>query len=487
MTAPQLDFYAPLPDHVKMHKEKLSRQREPMFSWRSNHNRTAFDPKTGARKPIVNRYELAPKQVLLPGSRREAEALKRQKQQNETIWDSTASSAPMGDRRREWKASGFAFEQEHFRTSSDPRSPYHPHNRPPVTAALLRERQRAISENPYRPYYHERILFSSPRVPAGTPEVTSLAVTCNTAEAVQRELHASRALRQAQMMGRGRGVGGVATGYSMAAPQRRSTLHKEDPVGLPTSMCEALGPTMASQQRQMDLIEAMYKDLIRRQGLLQGEEEMGAPASLKLDIPTSEIAYSLRPEYLEKHQLFTRTPGEGISRKSFVHTKRGEVARARQGGLAGSDTMVMVSDDGTVGPNADTQHPKKKTKRKNSQKHASVNRQHRGTSSARSQKKEGSTASISSSSSSRYGDTETQKSSTYGKTTRASGEDTMTPSHLLPTEAKGTRLYAIHLRRNFTREELNMVGRQDPIRHGVEVALPESWQTSSLTAWTLRA
>lgn len=557
MTSPQLDFYAPLPDHVKMHKEKLSRQREGMFSWRSNHHKTAFDPKTGARKLIIHRYELEPMEVLIAGSQREADAFKKQRQQTEQIWDSTAASIPMGDRRREWKASGFAFDQEHFRTSSNPRSPYHPHNRPRITAALLRDRQKAIFEHPYHPYYHDRILFSYPRDQRGDPEVTTLALTCNTAEVVQRELRASRALRHSRMMrmgGRGEGGAGFrypglsssAASFSAAGGGRGGAMYAADSnsaAASPTSMCEALGPTLASQQRQMALIEAMYVDLMKRRGALSerrggesGEDDelhIRGRASGKLEIPTSEIAYSLRPEYLEKHHLLTHPSARGggavgraekqrAKRSSFVGGKREEVHRAREanndanpttgGGILlppvsstqsypsgggwsqtgenAPDAMVMVGSDGkeedSVVPLSETSMKSNgvdKSKRKIRKKRSTT---------ARSQKKkeEGSvsSASICSSSSRHSEDSRETSTRTAAGGRKGNGDVNEGPiSRLLPTEAKATRLYAIHLRRTFTREELNMVGRQDPLRHGVDVTLPESWQVSSFTNETLRA
>lgn len=470
MIAPELDFYAPLLDHKKMHKEKLSRQRDDIFSWRANHKKTTFDDKTGARVPIVHRYELDAKQVLIPGSRREADALKLQKQQNESIWDSVAPNVPRVDRRREWKASGFAFPSDHFRVSSDPRSPYHPDNRPCITAAVLRERQNAIARHPYRPYYHDRVFFSVPHAEAMAKEVTALTVTCNTAEAVQRELHASRVLRQARMMER----------MSRRNPPLHPAEHDDLAAG-PTSLCEALGPTMASQQRQMELVEAMYWDLMQRQGAMKEMAASDPKASKdyassptpegkvwRLDIPTGEIAYSLRPEYLQKHRLMapsTFVGGEGAAatrKRSFVHTKREEVRRARGGPLAATTTM------------AEETSPEQQTEPMVIVGTESGVEQTTG-------RKRSSTKGVAGASST------SSSSSSHSSSNAAGTVHTHPNSHLLPAEAKGTRVYAIHLRKHFTNEEMKMEGPRNVLRHGVEVPLPDSWQSMPFSAESLRA
>eukprot|EP00796_Vickermania_ingenoplastis_P010713 gene10713-7444_t len=366
MAAPVLDFYAPAPDHRRTNKEKLSRQRDALYSWRADHQKTTFDPKTGARKPILNSYEMAPKQVIMPGSQREAALLHKKRQQEETIWD-FASGTPC-DRRREWRATGFTFDAEHFRTSDDPRSKYYPKNKPPITASSLRAKQRAIQTNPYKPYYHDAILLSCP--PAGS-EVTCLAVTYNKAEAVQRELHAAKASRQARLM--------------------RKEPGEEDPA--PASWCEALGPAISAKQRNMELAEHMYQDLVCRQAALT-DTEVGSPESLDIQIPTSEIAYSLRAEYLKKHS--TNHPGATQGERS-----------AGQGTSASPESGS--GEPVTMG---------------NGSRRAPGMRQ-----------------------------------------------------HFLPAEAKSTRLYAIALRRYFCNEESSMTQRQEPVRQGVAVDLPASWQS----------
>lgn len=386
MTAPVLDFYAPAPDHRKMNKEKLGRQREEMFSWRKDHSQTFFDPKTGARRPVLNSYEMAPQQVILPGSQREAEMLKKKKQQEGTVWD-CASGTPI-DRRREWRSTGFTFDAHHFRTSDDPRSPYYIKNKPPMTAASLRAKQKAIQQDPYKPYYHDTILLSCP--PAGS-EVTSLAVTCNKDEAIQRELHASKAARQARLMG-----------VSNAAP---------------ATWCDALGPAISSKQRNMELAHNMYTDLVARQAALT-DTAVGSKESLDIHIPTSEIAYTLRPEYLRTHQTFNHSPASA----SAGGEQRGE-------GIEGEEDTQQQQQGAQEGSYHDSS-------------------------------------------------AEARTSGVVPSTRRTTQGGTR--QHLLPTEAKGTRLYAIQLRRYFSNEESSMTQRQEPVRQGVAVDLPPSWQSPLL-------
>lgn len=377
-SGPVLDFYAPASDHRVMNKEKLMRQREVMFSWRKDCHLTTFNPKTGARQRIPNRYEMQAKQVVLPGTQREAEQLKKQRQAETVIWDGAAGLTT--DKCREWKATGFTFDEEHFRTSSNPRNRYHPRNKPRVTAQALREKQKAIQMHPYKPYYHNSALISCP---ADGDEVFSLAVTCNKEEAIQRELHASKDAYQRRMM-----------------QKNTKESASQEP---PPSWCEALGPVISSKQRNVELASAMYEDLVARQAAITGTE-IGSPESLDIQIPTSEVAYSLRPEYLKTHQPTNK-------RVAFASTRReeegeeeegGEQQRAAPGASVHSDAHASLLDPSGVTSSSQT---------------------------------------------------------------------------LLPTEAKGTRLYAISLKRTFNNEDSSMTRRQEPMRYGVAVDLPPSWQS----------
>lgn len=459
MSSPQLDFYAPAPDHRKMNKEKLGRQREEMFSWRRDHKKTEFDAKTGARKPILNRYEMAHKQIVLPGSQREAEMWRKKKQQEETIWD-YASGTP-SDRRREWRATGFTFDDEHFRTSDDPRSKYYVKNKPRMTAASLRAKQKAIQQHPYVPYYHDAILLSCP---ASGEEVTCLAVTCNKEEAMQRELHASKAARQARLMNSGSG---------------------QQTEQNPNSWCEALGPAISSKQRNMELAQTMYHDLICRQAALT-ETEVGSPESMDINVPTSEIAYSIRAEYLRTHQTNHPISGTSSAEKLGGHPASASTASS-QGRRHGKAATAAAADNEEEQEDTTVMLPSQTLPHVPSSATSLNPHPQRGTSSSSSSRAPRTTTAGTSASAathrSRDG-AEEGGSSVTGATSTVHQTDEMNAGagghHLLPAEAKASRLYAIQLRRFFSNEESSMTMRQEPVRQGVPVNLPASWQSPLL-------
>lgn len=391
--ATSLDFYAPAENHRVLNKEKLGRQRDAMFSWRKSHIKTMFDPKTGARVTKPKRYEMDAKQVIIPGSEREADLLKLEKQKNETIWDYTSYKLP--DRRRTWRATGFTFEDTHFRRSDDSRSPYHIKNQPPISAALLRAKRKATEEHPYKPYFHDGLLLAAPPGMA----VAALAVTWQKREGAEREVTVARAIHHARRMGQ----------ISSA---------EEDPHA-PPSWCEALGPEVSCQQRQLELARSMYSDLVERQAMLTSTD-FGSQESKDLRaIPTCEIAFTLRDAYLEKHK--TSVPKVEEERKEDKD----------QHALPPLPAPTLSSDVEEAEEEKEEEHLPPAV-----------------------------------------------EETVEEPMTKLPPVKPATQPHLLPTEAKGVRLYAIQLRRYFLNEESGMVRRQDPLRQGKSVVLPSSWQAS---------
>lgn len=383
--ANNLDFYIPPKGHRQLAKERLNRQREDMFSRRSDKANTSFHPVTGERCQVVKGYDSAPKQAYIAGSEREAAALEAERSRKEALWAAAATAGQ--ERRRLWHITGFRFERSHFRTSEDPDSPYHFANKAKLEAANKRLLRTGHVQEPYEPYYHDGITFCEPAKVPG-PVVTVLAVTCNEEEGEVRELAAQ------------------------VAPESGSPLQPD----VPGNRNNVLGPSVARKQRSVQLAENMYQDLVHRQATLTGTAS-GSPESLQVQLPTSELAYSLRPSYVANHSVREEDVPARASRPSTRSAKYEQHQQTAQGQFTASQLPTL-----TAAP-----------------------RSHSGLS---------------------------DMDSTLGSTAH---RRSTTHSHHLPAESKEMRLYAVHLRRTIGDEDMAMVRRQEPPRNGVPVQLPETW------------
>ncbi|KAG5508672.1 hypothetical protein JIQ42_08460 [Leishmania sp. Namibia] len=384
-----LDFYVRGPERRQCVRERMARQRAPMYEWRHDFAESAFDAATGERRPLQRIFNPVPKRH--PVSARDTRAAARsvdervafdnveqgstgsQQQQRSrhpwspqyTLWDggtagiavssarpATATaweSAAQGfsDRRRAWKHTGFTFTEDYFRKSAHaPAS----QARLGVAMAASEAYRGADKSGVYVPYLHDTILLCTPPPhpkdprtsrPGGAAAAAAdplppvhrassaakvvLAVTCNAAESCARELQASLDAKRRGLLSistlapshtsqpqqsasfqctagvesftdddgsdsstRAGAIGGLTSGSSyvgVAAAEPKGTC------------CDVFGPSIAVKQRAAALAEGVYTDLILNRA--KAPSAALAVGVSKTEVPTCELAYSLRPSYVQ--------------------------------------------------------------------------------------------------------------------------------------------------------------------------------------------
>ncbi|KAG5488274.1 hypothetical protein LSCM4_08351 [Leishmania orientalis] len=385
-----LDFYVRGPERRQCVRERMARQRAPMYEWRHDFAESAFDAATGERRPLQRVFNPVPKRHLV--SARDTRAAARsvdesiafddveqgstgpQQQQRSrhrwnpqytlgdggtagiavssarpataTAWESAAQG--FSDRRRAWKHTGFTFTEDYFRTSAHaPAS----QARRGVAVAASEAYRGAEKSGVYVPYLHDTILLCTPLPHPKDPRTSRscgaaaaaaadplppvhrassaakvvLAVTCNAAESCVRELQASMEAKRRGLLNisalapthtsqpqlsasfqctagvesftdddgsdsstRAGATGGLTSGSSyvgVAAAEPKGTC------------CDVFGPSIAVRQRAAALAEGVYTDLILNRA--KAPSAALAVGVSKTEVPTCELAYSLRPSYVQ--------------------------------------------------------------------------------------------------------------------------------------------------------------------------------------------
>ncbi|KAG5487405.1 hypothetical protein CUR178_08491 [Leishmania enriettii] len=431
-----LDFYVRGPERRQCVRERMARQRAPMYEWRHDFAESAFDAATGERRPLQRVFNPVPKRhpVSAPDTRAAARSVDErvafddvqqgstgpQQQQRSrhrwspqytlgdggtagiavssarpataTAWESAAQG--FSDRRRAWKHTGFTFTEDYFRTSAH--APVSQARR--GVAVTASEAYRGAGKSGvYVPYLHDTILLCTPlphpkdprtSPPRGAAAAAAadplppvhrassaaklvLAVTCNAAESCARELQASMNAKQRGLLSistlaptrtsqpqqsasfqctagvesftdddgsdlstRAGALGGLTSGSSyvgVAAAEPKGTC------------CDVFGPSIAVRQRAAALAEGVYTDLILNRA--KAPSPALAVGVSKTEVPTCELAYSLRPSYVQSR----------LRRSAAAAARRSSSSSRENVGIVGiaSDCYSASLDAGASGT---TQH-----------------------------------------------------------------------------------------------------------------------------------
>ncbi|CAJ1985641.1 hypothetical protein - conserved [Leishmania donovani] len=361
----QLDFFVPPPERRQCVRERLAQKRAPMFEWRHDFAESDFDAATGERRPLRRIFNPVAKEHPASARRTHAAATTVSSARPATapVWKAAASGS--ADRRNAWKQSGFTFVENYFRKSAHlPVSQSRPHTSASACGLLRSARRGGV----YVPYLHDTILFCEPLPrsmesrrgrPGGgdgaaaaadqlppvqrTPSTARvvLAVTCNAAESRARELQASVDAKRAELLGFSKPstssqkaqqqqqqqpatylyAAGVESytcddddKTSRAAATIASTTGGVDYVNTAATAqgetcCDVVGPSIAAKQRALAMAEGVYTDLILNRG--KAWSATATAAATKTELPTCELAYSLRPSYVQSR--LRRTAGRRSS------------------------------------------------------------------------------------------------------------------------------------------------------------------------------
>ncbi|KAG5488126.1 hypothetical protein LSCM1_08192 [Leishmania martiniquensis] len=385
-----LDFYIRGPERRQCERERMARQRAPMYEWRHDFSESAFDAATGERRPLQRAFNPLPKQhpvstlttrtaahkadahtdcedveqdnhgpqhlpsprllwspqqTLGDGGGAAAIAAVSARPATATTWQSAAQS--ISDRRRVWRHTDFAFSEDYFRTSARVSATQTRPGAAMATASAVRHG--AGRSGAYVPYLHDTILFCEPRphpkelrtrglgAVAGAAAAADqlppmcrassaarvvLAVTCNAAESRARELQASMDAKRRELQS----LPTSAPLHKSSQPQPTPCLYSaagesftdedddaaaravDDRYSVSSDVrtaaaeqvetcCDVAGPSIAVKQRAAALAEGVYTDLILNRA--KAWSASPAVAASKTEIPTCELAYSLRPSYLQ--------------------------------------------------------------------------------------------------------------------------------------------------------------------------------------------
>lgn len=366
----QLDFFVPPPERRQCVRERLAQQRAPMFEWRHDFAESSFDAATGERRPLQRIFNPVAKEHPASARRTRAAThtaaahpaattASSARPATAPVWEAAASGN--ADRRNAWKQSGFTFAENYFRKSAHSLvSPSRPHTSA-STPGLLRSASR---DGVYVPYLHDTILFCEPLPPSTepprgrpggggggaaaeadqlppvqrTPSMArvALAVTCNAAESRARELQASIDAKRAELLGLSKpstqpqktqqqqqqlatylyaaGVESVTCNDGDDASRAAATIASTTSgvnyvntaaIARAETCCGVVGPSIAAKQRALAMAEGVYADLIHNRGSVWSATPTAATA--KMELPTCELAYSLRPSYVQSR--LRRTAG----------------------------------------------------------------------------------------------------------------------------------------------------------------------------------
>lgn len=443
-SSPQLDFYVKPKTNRQCVKERLSLQREPMYSWRRNFSATTFHPTTGKRVVQQHGFDATPQQRLgKTGS--VAPPAEEPLDAKQPIWSSAEGTKI--DRRREWRQTGFTFERTHFKKLSSSAAAAttegDQQNQQRRTAAanrqlplLTHQRKQAVDADLYTPYLHDSILLC--RLPDAALSPTAdgeryspkkmevvVAATCNEAERQQREWEAAA-----------NPIHGAAGLNSAAATS-------------PT-WCDMVGPAIAGKQRTVAMVEGIFSDLLARQATLTGAA-YGSPPSRQIQLPTGELGFTVHPSYLATHRSSRAHTASGAGSTN----SRSTPAKQRQTcemPASNSSTAAAATEPPATGSG------KSGGSRLWSAESASI-----------------SAAGSKSTTNPQQRSNFSRASDAYGSTTSEVELRANEVPQNIPAEAKETRIYSIQLRHQFTNAEASTLKRKDPARFGRPVILPPMW------------
>ncbi|CAG9567119.1 conserved hypothetical protein [Leishmania major strain Friedlin] len=346
----QLDFFVPPPERRQCVRERLAQQRAPMFEWRHDFAESAFDAATGERRPLRRIFNPVAKErpasvrrihaaAHNAGAHAAATTASSARPATAPVWEAAASGS--ADRRSAWKQSGFRFTENYFRKSAHlPVSQLRPHTSASASGLLRSARRGGV----YVPYLHDTILFCEPlprsmelhrggpggggggdgaaaaadqlppvKRPSSTASVV-LAVTCNAAESRARELQASVDAKRAALLGCSKPANCL-----YAAGVKSFTCDDDVSTGATAqgeTCCDVVGPSIAAKQRALAMAEGVYTDLILNRG--KAWSATATAAAAKTELPTGELAYSLRPSYVQSR--LRRTAGRRSSSSQNLGT-----------------------------------------------------------------------------------------------------------------------------------------------------------------------
>ncbi|GET85409.1 hypothetical protein, conserved [Leishmania tarentolae] len=330
----ELDFFVPPPERRQCLRKRLAQQRAPMYEWRHDFAESTFDAATGERRPlrcifnpVAKAHGVSAQSTRATTGNASAHAtaptLSSLRPATAPLWDAAAIGNV--DRRNAWKQTGFTFAGDYFRKSTHLPEPQS------LTHASASGLCCNVGEGEvYVPYLHDTILFYEP-LPRpnelhgggpGSDDVAAaaadqcppvqrwssstaklmVAVTYNAAESRAREAQASIDASRAGLLGLPKPSATTyqcATGVDTAA-----TAHAE-------TCCDVAGPSIAAKQRASAMAEGVYTDFIVNHWKARSATET-ATTTARAELPTCELAYSLRPSYVQS-RLRRTVVGRGSS------------------------------------------------------------------------------------------------------------------------------------------------------------------------------